>query len=75
MLVDEVDASGMQLTRCLAGKFGLTNSATDLLYKSNADGDSHGNYDYQAHAHVYAGGADPLESQGCTSEVRPPSSS
>jgi hypothetical protein len=57
------------------GKYGLTNLAADLLYKSNDHTDSQGNYDYHAHAQVYAGGADPLESQGYLSAVENPSSS
>jgi hypothetical protein len=36
---------------------------------------SQGNYDYEAHAHVYRGGADPLGSQGYVNAVKNPSSS
>ena len=56
-------------------KFGLTILAADLPYKCNDTIDVQGNYDYDAHAQVYWGGADPLGSQGYASVVRNPFSS
>jgi len=69
MLVDEADAPGNESKRNPARNFGLTNLAADLSCKSNDDIHSQGNYDYQAHAHVLPGGADPLGSQGYASAV------
>jgi hypothetical protein len=75
MLVVEADASRSKLAGYPARNFGLTNSATELSWKSNDDINSQGNYDYDAHAQVYLGGADPLGSQGYASVARHPSSS
>ena len=75
MLVDEADASLGEPAGYSARNFGLTNSASDLSWKGDDDIHSQGNYDYDAHAQVYLGGADPLGSQGYASEVRHPSSS
>ena len=75
MPTDEADAARSELTRYSSGKFGLTNLALDLIWNGNDDIDSQGNYDYDAHAQVYSGGADPLGSQGFASEVRNPFSS
>jgi hypothetical protein len=75
MLVDEPDAPQGEPTGYPAGNFGLTNLVGDLSCKSNDDTDSQGNYDYDAHAQVYLGGADPLGSQGYASVIKHPSSS
>jgi len=69
MLADETDAQRCGPARYPAGNFGLTISAADLSCKGNDDTDSQGYYDYHAHAQVYVGGADPLESQGYASAV------
>jgi hypothetical protein len=69
MPVDEADAPESESEREPARNFGLTNSAADLSCKSNDDIHSQGHYDYQAHAHVLPGGADPLGSQGYASAV------
>jgi hypothetical protein len=69
MLVDEADAPLCGPTDQGTSNFGLTISAADLSWNGNDDADSQGYYDYDAHAQVYAGGADPLESQGYASEV------
>ena len=69
MLVAEADAVNGKPSSYPAGNFGLTNSATDLIWECDADINSQGNYDYNAHAQVYVGGADPLESQGYRSVV------
>jgi len=75
MHVDEGDASRARPDGDVARKFGLTISTVDLSYERNDKRDSQGNYDYDAHAHVYWGGADPLGSQGYASAVKNPSSS
>ena len=75
MLVDEADAPRSDSTGFPAGNFGLTNLAAELSYIGNDDNDSQGYYDYDAHAQVYVGGADPLGSQGFASAVKHPSSS
>jgi hypothetical protein len=79
MLVDEADAALGELIRRTAGNWFLTNLAASLLYKrsceDNDDIHFQGNYDYDAHAQVYTGGADPLGSQGYASVVKNPSSS
>ncbi len=75
MLVDEVDAARCESAGDSARKFGLTNLESDLSCISNDDNHSQGNYDYDAHAHVLPGGADPLGSQGFASAVKHPSSS
>jgi len=75
MLVAEANASPSKLAGYAARNFGLTNSASDLSWKGNDDINSQGNYDYDAHAQVYLGGADPLGSQGYASVARHPSSS
>jgi len=75
MLADEADTPSASYGIDARGNFGLTILAADLSWNSNAHIHSQGNYDYQAHAHVYEGGADPLGSQGYASVVRHPSSS
>jgi hypothetical protein len=75
MLADEADALRSALACNVAGNFGLTNLMADLSWDCNDYIHSQGNYDYQAHAHVYRGGADPLGSQGFASVVRHPLSS
>jgi hypothetical protein len=75
MLADEADALRTGPASNGAGNFGLTILTADLSLKCNDDSKSQGNYDYQVHAHVYRGGADPLGSQGYASVVRHPSSS
>ena len=79
MLVDEADAAHGKLIRRTAGNWPLTNLAASLTYESgysdNDDFHFQGNYDYDAHAQVYTGGADPLGSQGYASVVKNPSSS
>jgi hypothetical protein len=75
MLVDEADAQRSRSKEYPAGNFGLTNLAADLSWNGDDDTHSQGHYDYQAHAHVLLGGADPLGSQGYAREVRHPSSS
>jgi hypothetical protein len=75
MLVDESDGRQSEPAGYAARNFGLTNSASDLSWKSNDDIHSQGNYDYDAHAQVYLGGADPLGSQGYARVARHPSSS
>jgi hypothetical protein len=79
MLADELADAGD--TPCgpfgfnVRGNFGLTILAADLSLSCNDDIHSQGNHDYQAHAHVYQGGADPLGSQGFAGVARHPSSS
>ena len=77
MPVDEGDAALGKLIRRTAGNWLLTNLAASLTYESRENDDFHfqGNYDYDAHAQVYAGGADPHGSQGYASVVKNPSSS
>ena len=79
MLVDEADAALGKLIRRTAGNWPLTNLAASLTSegtrRDNDDFHFQGNYDYDAHAQVYAGGADPLGSQGYASVVKNPSSS
>ncbi len=70
MLADEADARQMEPSHDTAGNFGLTNLAGDLSWNGNDDLNSQGNYDYDAHAQVHLGGADPLGSQGYASEVK-----
>ena len=74
MFVGEVDAVPIRHTGGPAGNIGLTNVVTDLIYGCD-DKQSQGNYDYDAHAQVYRGGADHLGSQGYARVVRNPSSS
>jgi hypothetical protein len=69
MPADEADAPRGFFADHPAGKFGLTIFAADLSCNGNDDTDSQGHYDYQAHAHVLPGGADPLGSQGYASAV------
>jgi len=69
MLVDEEDPAQAVPCGHAALNFGLTNTATHLIWNGNDALVSHGNYDYQAHAYVYPGGAGPLESQGDAIEV------
>jgi len=75
----EADAPHGELISRAAGNWVLTNLPAGLPYKSRCkDYDDfyfQGNYDYDAHAQVYAGGADPLGSQGYASVVKNPSSS
>jgi len=79
MLVDEADAGVRKLVRRTTGNWALTNLASGLTYergfRDNDDFHFQGNYDYDAHAQVYTGGADPLGSQGYASVVKNPSSS
>jgi hypothetical protein len=75
MLAGDADAAGRRLTCRLADDLALTILTADLSLCGNDDINFQGNYDYHAHAHVYAGGADPLGSQGYASVVRNPSSS
>src|SRR5579864_3573866 len=75
MLVDEPDAPRGESAGYPAGNFGLTILAADLSWNGNDDIHSQGHYDYQAHAHVLPGRADPLGSQGYAIAVRHPSSS
>jgi hypothetical protein len=75
MLVDEGDAALGKLARRTAGNWVLTNLAADLSCRGNDELNFQGNYDYDAHAQVYTGGADPLGSQGYASVVRHPLSS
>jgi hypothetical protein len=75
MTVDEVDAAMGPLPGTAGGIFVLTNPAAGLTYTSDDELHFQGNYYYQAHAHVYAGGADPLGSQGYASVEKNPSSS
>jgi hypothetical protein len=86
MFVDEADAAAGHLGSHRGASFDLTILASDLLYKSrvravlaarlnNDEFYSQGNYDYDAHAHVYRGGADPLGSRGYANAVKNPSSS
>ena len=79
MLVGEADAGPGELVRRTVGNWVLTILATGLTYEGgctyNHDFDSQGNFDYNAHAQVYVGGADPLGSQGYASVIRHPSSS
>jgi hypothetical protein len=72
MIADEADANNRHLNEDTAASFGLTILAADLLYKSIYGNYSQGNYDYEAHAHVYRGGADPLGSQGYARTVENP---
>jgi hypothetical protein len=75
MLADEADTLRGTLACSGAKNFGLTILAADLSWKCNDDIHSQGNYDYDAHAHVFQGGADPLGSQGFASVARHPLSS
>jgi hypothetical protein len=75
MPADEQETLIALLRFAVCGNFGLTILAADLSWSCNDDVDSQGNYDYQAHAHVYEGGADPLGSQGFASVARDPLSS
>ena len=74
MLVDEADAGLGELARRAAGIWVLTNLAAGLTYeggcRDNDEFNFQGNYDYDAHAQVYTGGADPLGSQGYASVVK-----
>ena len=70
MRVDEVDPPRNEPESCLAGNLGLTISEADLSCRGDYENHSQGNYDYDAHAQVYAGGADPLGSQGFASAVK-----
>ena len=81
MIVDEVDTSAWARMLHPTTSFGLTILPTDLLYKSrlprvfaagmkNNGNHPQGNYDYDAHARLYWGGADPLGSQGYANAVK-----
>ena len=74
MLAGEADTADEGLGGRAAGIFTLTIPASDLIYTGNDDCHFQGNYDYQAHAQVYTGGADPLGSQGYASVTENPSS-
>ena len=79
MLLDEADAAPGELAQPKGGNWVLTILAAGLTYQGGCrDNDAinfQGNYDYDAHAQVYTGGADPLGSQGYASVVKNPSSS
>ena len=75
MLVDETDAARGELSENPFRNFVLTNSAAPLSCRGNDDIHFQGNYDYDAHAQVYTGGAAPLGSQGYASVAKNPSSS
>ena len=79
MLVDEADPVHGEWIEGTCGNWVLTNGVGGLPYKCCCrdydDFHFQGNYDYDAHAQVYTGGADPLGSQGYASVVRNPSSS
>jgi len=75
MFADEADAAARRRKQQSGRNFDLTIFATDLFYKSDDEFYSQGNYDYDAHAQVYVGGADPLGSQGYASAIKNPSSS
>jgi len=85
MIADDAGAASAEPAAGSPGTFVstnvLTNLATGLVFigsggdRGNDDFHSQGNYDYDAHAQVYWGGADPLGSQGYASEVKNPSSS
>ena len=70
MSVDEQDAAAKCPQPRCPGNFGLTIPAAVLLYTGNNDYLLQGNYDYDAHAQVYSGGADPLGSQGYASVAK-----
>ena len=70
MMAGETDPPQGESTEEPPGNNRLTNLAADLSCRGNDDSDSQGNYDYDAHAQVYWGGADPLGSQGYASAVR-----
>jgi len=70
MLAAEEDPAQAVRGGHAAWNFGLTISATHLIWNGNDDLDSHGNYDdYQAHAYVSPGGAGRLESRGNADQV------
>ena len=69
MLAAEEDSEQTERSGHAALKFGLTISATHLLWKCNDHFDSHDDHHYEAHVHVSVGGADPLESREA-SEVK-----
>jgi hypothetical protein len=85
MIADEADAALGEPARGPAGTFVLTNVLTNLTaglvfigsdgFRGTDDFQSQGHYDYDAHAQVYWGGADPLGSQGYAIDVKHPSSS
>ena len=75
MLLDEADPPRRGTDEWRTATFALTNLASDLSLIGNDDINSQGNYDYDAHAQVHSGGADPLGSRGYASEVRHPLSS
>jgi len=79
MLVGEADAAPGGFARRKVGNWALTILATSLTYeggcRDNDDFNFQGNYDYNADAQVYVGGADPLGSQGYASVIKHPSSS
>ena len=72
MLADEADPASWVTADRPGANFGLTIFIADLSWSGNGDLNSQGHYDYQAHAHVSPGGADPLESRGCASAVSNP---
>ena len=79
MLADEADTEKNRFASCTLGNWVLTILTAGLPYEGDSrDNDANkfqGNYDYDAHAQVYTGGADPLGSQGYASVVKNPSSS
>lgn len=79
MLVDEADTEKHRFASRTLGNWVLTILTAGLTYQGGSrDNDANkfqGNYDYDAHAQVYTGGADPLGSQGYASVVKNPSSS
>jgi hypothetical protein len=75
MLADEAASQLSEPAGYPADNFGLTIPAADLFWKGNDHSTSQGYFDYEAHAHVYQGGADPLGSRGYASAVSHPSSS
>jgi hypothetical protein len=75
MFGDEADTLYVPFRSAGCGNFGLTIWAADLSWSGNDYNHSQGNNDYEAHAHVYEGGADPLGSQGFAGIASHPSSS
>ena len=79
MLVDEADTEKHRFASRTLGNWVLTILTAGLTYQGGSrDNDANkfqGNYDYDAHAQVYTGGADPLGSQGYAIVIRHPSSS
>jgi hypothetical protein len=70
MRVDETDARREGPRGRGQHNFALTNLATPLPWKGNANRNSQAGNHYHAHAHAL-GGADPLESRGIASVASP----